>query len=87
MKRKVQVARRLKRNESTIRTIFSNKDAIKASVKAFGTGDPSTRLTVTPKCVVVMEKLLEEFIRQQEKNSFPVTVESVRDFEGFSDTE
>ena len=71
MKRKVQVARRLKRNESTIRTIFSNKDAIKASVKAFGTGDPSIRLTVTPKCVVVMEKLLEEFIRRQEKNSFP----------------
>ena len=54
---KASVARKMKLNESSIRTIFSNREAIKTSVKAFGSGDPSSRRTVTHKCVVVMEKL------------------------------
>ena len=55
--RKMVVARRWKLNESTVRTIYSNRAAILASVKAFGSGDPSSRHRVAQKCLVLTEKM------------------------------
>ena len=70
---KSATARALGLNESTIRTIYSQKDKILATVKAAGPDGASARKRTRPEARVRMEQLLETYVRRQETKAISLS--------------
>ena len=70
---KSATAKRLGLNESTVRSIYKQRDKLLSTVKAAGAEGAAKRSRIWPEAKVRMEQLLEQYLRRQEARAIPIS--------------